>query len=347
MIRLTWLQARTQTVVAASGLVIAAAILAVTGPHLVSLYNDTVANCKAHNDCDTAKDLFLRHDRMLWSWLRVLVVVIPGLFGIFWGAPLVARELESGTHRLAWTQSVTRTRWLAVKVGVVGLAGAALAGLFSLIVTWWSSPLDRTHMARFSTFDQRDLVPIGYAAFAFIVGVAAGIVVRRTLPAMAGALVAFVGARLAVAHWLRPHLLAASHRDLPLSAAHHLGFVDTSSGPVFTAGEPNIDNGWILSSRLVDKAGHTATARSIDHVVHTACPLIDARVSHSAGPARPPDPRIFGECVNRIAAKFHLGVTYQPSSHYWPLQWYEMTIFIVASLVVTAFCFWWVRRRHV
>ena len=71
---------------------------------------------------------------------------MPGIIGIFWGAPLVARELEAGTFRLAWTQSVTRTRWLAVKLGVVGLASMAVAGLLSLMVTWWASPLDRANM---------------------------------------------------------------------------------------------------------------------------------------------------------------------------------------------------------
>ena len=82
----------------------------------------------------------------LRTWLGVLVIVVPGIIGIFWGAPLVARELETGTFRLAWTQSVTRTRWLAVKLAVVGLASMAVAGLLSLMVTWWASPLDRVNV---------------------------------------------------------------------------------------------------------------------------------------------------------------------------------------------------------
>ena len=65
-----------------------------------------------------------------------LVVLVPGIIGIFWGAPLVARELEAGTYRLAWTQSITRTRWLATKLGVVGLLSMVAAGLLSLMATW-------------------------------------------------------------------------------------------------------------------------------------------------------------------------------------------------------------------
>ena len=81
------------------------------------------------------------NDSSLRTWLGVLVIVVPGIIGLFWGAPLVARELEAGTFRLAWTQSVTRTRWLAVEArrrrpGV----SMAVAGLLSLMVTWWASP---------------------------------------------------------------------------------------------------------------------------------------------------------------------------------------------------------------
>ena len=54
--------------------------------------------------------------------LITLVLVVPALIGMFWGAPLIAHELETGTFRLAWTQSVSRRRWLLVKMGLVGLA---------------------------------------------------------------------------------------------------------------------------------------------------------------------------------------------------------------------------------
>jgi hypothetical protein len=140
MIRLTWLQARTQTLVAASGLAIAAALLAISGPHLANLSDDIVRGCAVHHDCDVAKDVFLRHDASLRNWLGGLVLAVPGLIGVFWGTPLVARELESGTHRLVWTQSVSRTRWLAVKLGLVGLSAMVTAGLLSLAVTTRRTP---------------------------------------------------------------------------------------------------------------------------------------------------------------------------------------------------------------
>jgi len=52
---------------------------------------------------------------LTWRQFRAQALATPALLGIFWGAPLIARELETGTCRLAWNQSVTRTRWLTVK----------------------------------------------------------------------------------------------------------------------------------------------------------------------------------------------------------------------------------------
>ena len=114
VIWLTWRQFRTQAVVVFGLLVIVAVALAVTGPHLVHLYDTTVKPCASHDDCATVTDAFLKNDRLLQQ-LGQVVLVVPALIGIFWGAPLVARELENGTFRLVWTQSVSRTRWLATE----------------------------------------------------------------------------------------------------------------------------------------------------------------------------------------------------------------------------------------
>jgi hypothetical protein len=346
MIRFTWLQFRTQTVAAIGALMMVAVVLAVTGPHLVHLYDTTVAPCATHGDCQAATSAFLRNDEHLRTWLDILVIVVPGIVGIFWGAPLVARELETGTFQLAWTQSVTRTRWLAVKFAVVGVTSMAVAGLLSLIVTWWASPLDRAHMTRFGTFDQRDLVPIAYAAFACALGVTAGTLIRRTLPAMATTVVAFAGARVAVTQWVRPHLTAAAHTSLPVTAATDLGFTPSASGVTFVSNRPSIPNAWVLSSRIVNSSGHAATPKALHQFLQTTCPNIVNPAAPPTGISRAPaDATGFRDCVTQISAKFHLAVTYQPANHYWPLQWYETAIFLGAALFLGGFCFWWVRHR--
>ncbi len=125
-------------------------------------------------------------------------MALPALLGMFWGAPLIARELESGTYRLAWTQGVTRSRWVLTKLAVVGGASMVAAGLMSWMLTWWASPCRHAQRQsfRFVIFDSSYIAPIGYAAFAFALGVAAGVLWRRTVPAMATTLVVFIAVRV-------------------------------------------------------------------------------------------------------------------------------------------------------
>lgn len=228
MIRFAWMQFRLQALVALGGLTIVAIASALTGPHLVHLYDTTVANCSTHSDCSEATSALISNGDKLSIVLKVVVEVVPALIGLFWGAPLVAQEIETGTYRLAWTQ-VTRTRWMGFKLGLLGLASVVVAGVLSLMVTWWSSPLDRVRMTPFTSFDQRDLVPIGYAVFALVFGATVGMLVRRTLPAMATALGGFVVARLVVAHFGRPRLLAPLRvvvRDTVIATGSSVGTSD-------------------------------------------------------------------------------------------------------------------------
>ena len=190
MIWLTWRQFRLQAAVVAGVLIALGILLALNGSHLVHLYDTSVATCGHHNDCPSVTQNF--ESQAKWDHvLNGLVLVTPALIGVFWGAPLVARELETRTNWLAWTQSVTRTKWLVIKLAVVGVASILAAGLISLMVTWWASPYDRLLGMPYNVFDQRDLVPIAYALFAFALGVAAGALIRKTLPAMAVTLVGF------------------------------------------------------------------------------------------------------------------------------------------------------------
>ncbi|MET7302220.1 ABC transporter permease subunit [Embleya sp. NPDC005575] len=123
---------------------------------------------------------------------------------------MVTRELESGTHRLVWNQSVTRARRLAVKLAVITVATLVVTGLFSALPTWAARPYDRLQGTRFTplVFDARNLVPLGYAVFAFALGTTIGLLIRRTLPAMAVTLVLFAVVQV-VMPYVRPHLLPA------------------------------------------------------------------------------------------------------------------------------------------
>jgi hypothetical protein len=136
MIRFSWLQFRLQATAAVGALAIVAVALAITGPHLSHLYDISgIATCQARGDCTSVASTFLNEvpaDQILYYLGIAVLLAAPPVIGMFWGAPLVTRELETGTIRLAWTQGVTRTRWLAVKVAITGLAAMVTAGLLPL-----------------------------------------------------------------------------------------------------------------------------------------------------------------------------------------------------------------------
>jgi ABC-type transport system involved in multi-copper enzyme maturation permease subunit len=351
VIWLTWRQYRTQTLVVAGVLVAMAVVLLLTGPHLVSLSDNYLKLCRANRNCGTSNNPVLNTDGRIETAFSDILLVAPALIGIFWGAPLIARELETGTYRLGWTQSVTRRRWLAVKLGVVGLASVAVAGLLSLMLTWWSSPIDSANANRFGNamFSLRDIAPLGYAAFAFALGVTAGVLIRRTLPAMASTLVVFVAARLAEAQWVRPHLMTPVQTTAALTQGNGIGFSLTPTGLQIMTNSPNIPNAWAISSDVVNNAGQSPTAA----FMKSACPsLANVAPTGPASGARHvrvsgngPGPQAFQECVAKVGAKYHELVTYQPASRFWAFQGIETAIFLALALLLAGLCFWWVRHR--
>jgi hypothetical protein len=355
MIRLSWRQFHLQAAVATGCLLAVAILFVATRGHLNSLY---VAYAKANAACTTNPNcpgvgINLSKLDQLLELIGTALVGVPALVGAFWGAPLIAREFENGTHRLAWTQSVTRTRWLAAKLAVVGLGSVVVTGLLSLLVTWWSAPIDRTRATRFASglFGERNVVPLGYAAFSFMLGMVAGLLMRRTLPAMASTIVVFLAARLSFTYAVRPNLLSPVHKTLALGA-NGMGFGSTNSGPpTLMTNPPNIPNAWIYSTHIVDNAGHGLSAQ----VVSATCPSLALPPLPAGAPpggsvgirvAAPSGVQnALQACVTKLGATYHEAVTYQPANRYWGLQWYETAIYLAAALVLAGFSFWWIRHR--
>ncbi len=123
--------------------------------------------------------------RDLVTWLPAA----PVLIGLFWGAPLLAREIENGTHILAWTQSVTRRRWLGVKLAWLAAAVTACGLALGAMTNAWLSTFAGTDYAmRFrdiGMFAVTGVAAAGWWLFAFTLGVAAGALLRKLLPAIA------------------------------------------------------------------------------------------------------------------------------------------------------------------
>jgi hypothetical protein len=348
MTRFAWLQARTQTLVVTGLLAALAVAAAITGVHLSHLYNSLVANCSG--GCDLATDQYLNHQRFLQQALDLVARVVPALIGIFWGTPLISREFETGTHRLVWTQGVTRARWVLTKLCLVGLIATAVSGLLTLTITWWFRDIDKVSSNQYGLFDRRDIAPIGYAVFAYAVGVLVGAVLKRTVPAMATTLGIFVFVRVAVALWVRPHLLSPLHRTVSLLDAYRFGFAARNgSGPLLDAQGSGPPNSWTLSSHLVNANGQVASAAERIAFVQQNCPAI-AQTPMPSGPTagkvvERADPSTFEACRQQAAQAFHVVVTYEPAGRYWTFQWLETGIFLGLAVAAVAGSYFWVTRR--
>ena len=312
MIWVSWRQFRTSAVVTFGALAAVAVVVLVTGLQLRSAYHSTgVATCAPGVGCDVDAQAFLSRFNALQPLLdKIGLLLLPAVTGVFWAAPLVARELDSGTYRLAWTQSVTRTRWLTTKLVLVGLASVAATGLLSLLVSWWFAPLDHVGGNRFepSLFQVRDIAPLGYAAFAFALGVAAGVLTRRTLPAMAITLACYIGFRVVEMLWIRPHFMTPKTLT---------GALDNAK---LTGGERMGPSPWVITQTITDPSGQVVGGVRIT----------------------PDSPCL---ATRSCLAGYHQTTTYQPGTRYWAFQWYELGLFAVLAAALVAFSYWWVRRR--
>jgi hypothetical protein len=335
MIRFTWLQLRPQVRVALAALLAFAVVLVVTGPHLASLYSASgIAGCHG-GTCANAAGVFLSRLAATSPYPIVyalgvgLILAAPAVIGIFWGAPLIARELETRTFALAWTQSITRTRWLLVKLALTGLAAMAMTGALSLMQAWWAEPIGKAiglggSASVFSggrlslvIFPASGITPLGYAAFAFALGTATGVLIRRAVPAMAVTLAIFAAAQVAMPLAVRPHLIPPDRTIATIESAQ-LNFGSLAATVV--AGQPG---SWILSSRAINADGQPVST------VPGPCQGAGTAGGKAPSPAACMDSRGIREAI-----------TYQPDSRYWPLQLIETGIYLALALALAGFCFW-------
>lgn len=344
MIRFTWRQFRAQAVLTSGALAIAAIVMVVSGLRLAQLYNKTIGTCPSLDSCRWPTGVVSSSFGSLGGGIAAVAFVLPALLGTFWGAPLVAREFETGTYRLAWTQGVARERWLAAKLAVGGLASIGIAGAFGLVAGWWANPHNVVTDGRFvpGQFDVQGIVLAGYAAFAFAAGVAAGVLIRRTLPAMAAGLAAFAGLRVLIGQSVRPHFAAPLHLKIPLTAGGGPKLTPTADGGlVIWIDPPHLQNAWIYSVRAVDRAGHgpanSFLRRACPNLLASGhAPTVHKEVQQSGG---------MPGCLSRLSAQLHGVVTYQPASRYWLFQGYETAIFAGLAVLLVLVSFWWLRRR--
>jgi hypothetical protein len=299
---LVWRLHHRQVWFAGGALLVLTTLLAITGSVMAHDYHAFFSTCGATGSCGDAHALF-RGDGSIIDLVDATVAV-PLLMGLFWGAPLVAREYEEGTQDFAWTQGVSRRRWLGANLAWVFLAAAAWGGLLTALVGWWRFPENAVY-GRFAAFDIQGVVPVAYALFAVALGVCAGSVFRRVLPAVAVTLGGFVALRAVIAVYLRPNFVPPVHANVPVAGAG-------SNGPA---------GSWLLTSQMVDRAG-----RPLQESIFALC-----------GQKTPDGSGITGACVS--AHGIRLAISYQPDTRFWAFQGIESAIYLVlaGALVFTAY----------
>lgn len=287
-------------------------------------------------------------DGTLFYLGMLAVYVLPAIIGIFWGVPVVARELEAGTHNVAWNQTVTRARWLAVKLAIPGAAAMVATGLLSLVVTWWASPIDALANAAANPqtplriepalFPARGVVPIAYAAFAYVLGVLLGILLRRMLAAMAVTLVVLAAVLVAVPFLVRPYLLPPADQTVAITQENirsiHMSSDGVPGEGVITVDAP--DGAWVITNETVDADG--AAPDQLPQAVIDCAP----RPPGEGGPPRLGDVHACFAQLADFGYRQHL--VYQPASRFWPLQWLETALFLVLTALLTWLCFRSLRR---
>jgi hypothetical protein len=311
---LVWRQHRAQLYAGAALLAAFAVTMLITGVQVARQYQ---AACAAADGCHDVGALSLGSHAVGFAIIATLGA--PLLVGLFWGAPLVAAEAEAGTTQFAWMQSVTRRRWLAVKIGWMLLAAAVWGGVISALVTWWEGPNNALQLDAFKPgrFDIMGVVPVAYSLFAVALGIAAGAVTRRVLPAMAVTLAGFVGVRAAIALFLRPHYMSA------VTVFYKV------TGPGFTP--PG--SFWQIASGVVGPNGQAIPQPN-------GVPLLDGIPASSylpsacaaavSGPSGPTP-----ACTQALS-HFRGFLTYQPANRYWPFQGIESGIFLALAAALIA-----------
>lgn len=213
MIWVSWRQHRSQAITGL-GLLCALAVYAIVlGVEMRNSFSQhNLATCLAHSQGANCMNSVATFDNRFGSLVNIgfwaVLLLLPGLIGAVVGATVLGREMEMGTWRLAWSQTVPRTRWLAIQLAVVAGGLTVLGAAMTLVITWYRAPMDRLtgHFVH-NAYDYEGLVFTAYILFAFGLAVLFGQLLHRTIPAMLSALVPWVALRLVVEFLLRPHFM--------------------------------------------------------------------------------------------------------------------------------------------
>ena len=327
MIWLTWHQHRREAQLGGLILLFALALLALSGSVAYSTADKLgLAACHVGASdsaaCGTSFTAFMQQFLSVSIYVAYALAILPALLGVFVGAPLLAREVEQETHVLVWTQSITRLRWFAAEAGWIAAVSLVAAAALAALAAWWHRPFDVIFGSGiWHFFDVFGLVPVAYALFALVLGLAAGTVIQRTVPAMAATLLAFTALRVAITQWrpwFRPPVMHEA----------------TFGKPGFPQDALQVGLYW------VDRTNHQVPYERINEVIQQAFPGSIAQ-SGAIG-LNSNNAASIGRYLN--SQGFHYIAAYQPFDRFWTFQAIEAGIFMAGALLLAALTVWWLDR---
>lgn len=246
---------------------------------------------------------------------------LPGLIGVFVGAPLLAREFDTGTFRFAWTQGRTRVQWIVTKLVLLASVLTALALAFSALFTWWYQPFDAIsgRMTPSGGYEISGLVFAARTLFGFTLGALLGLLIRRTVPAMAATAAVWAAVVWASLTYLRPLI----RQPITILGAQAKGPVSGSGGVPYNA---DVVNHWIQ-----DDAGHHL---SFDQVFAQAL---------AANRGTTPTPAQY----NAYLSQHHYSqwLSYRPNNWFWHFQLVEACGYALLGVLLAVATVLLLRRR--
>jgi len=334
-----WRQHRKQFLVFGILLALFAALLIPTSINYWHQYQHALTTCATNPNTPSCSDL---SSSLFTSSVDGLVRIgavlgtfgLPILLGLFIGSPLIAKEYEEGTNKLAWTQSVSRRKWLTVRLAWA-LGFALLYGIvLTLLITWWSRTLNTMTQYRFiqGHFETQGLMPIAYSMFFTAVGFMTGAWFRKTLLSFAVTFGVFVLCTASFANWIRPHYMT------PITVTSEIG-----PGAI----DNKIPAGaWVLKrGDLVNKNGKEVSFDLPNFPAECQKLTQDIRVPNGGHIAKLKASGIdpVDDCLNRYG--FHQVAKYQPSYRYWDFQEIESGIYLGLTAITVAATYWLVLKR--
>ena len=320
----TWRQHRLALAGVFALLGVAAVYLLVTGLQMRHAYAAVTACRPAGSaDCRQVADSFLDAYLPGVGPALGLLQVVPALIGAFAAAPVLARELETGTFRYAWTQGFGRARWAVAKLVPLAVTVTVAAGAFSALVSWYIQPIfgagDDNGPLYPTIFDLRGVALAAWTLAAFAIGALAGTMIRRVIPAMFATFTGYAGLAFVTGAFLR-------RRYAP---------------PVVTTRLDVARGNWLLS-QLWTRGGQPASLSMINQTLRPIDVQAVTPGEFQPGPAASAgiDPARY-----LIRHGYTQLTTYQPASRFWSFQWIEGGWLVALSLLLIAATVWLVRRR--